>query len=591
MGNILIHPHGQKVFMQETKTLKKKIAFIIAIIVIFSLSGFSPASIPSISYNNYICGGVTPHHLLAKDVIENFFSYLSKHSNPDTIIILSPDHFNASDMFKGNFISAKSKEFSGLKVDTTLLNKLCQNNSITLNDSSIVLDHGIMNLLPFAKKYFPKASIIPFLVPPNIGMNSVKKLTESINSLSSKNTILIASVDFSHYLPKTMADFHDAKSIRTLINFEINNFQNVEVDSPKSLYAVRYFTHLRGMENPIILAHKNANDYVKVTELYSTTSYFSVVFQKGTTKTFLNNSETILFTGDIMLGREVKNFIEKNSPLYPFENIRNALRGVDLVVGNLEGPISKMPVYFPKDSLKFSFNEDVVKGLAESYFNLLTLSNNHTLDLGEEGLSKTKEILKENNISFVGDPVKTEIELSFETPSTIFLSFNTINQFNENRILETIEKTKKENPDKFLIVLFHWGFEYQKQSSLMQRNLAHKVADYGADLIIGTHPHVVQEIEDYKLTKTNKHVIIFYSLGNFIFDQYFSKETQQGLMVGLELYKDKEVLRLFPVQSKLSQPSLMQPDEARTFLDNLAQISDSLLSNAIQSGVIEIERK
>jgi len=130
----------------------------------------------------------------------------------------------------------------------------------------------------------------------------------------------------------------------------------------------------------------------------------------------------------------------------------------------------------------------------------------------------------------------------------------------------------------------HWGEEYKLINSLAQQGLAHKIIESGADLIIGHHPHVVQNIEKYQGK------LIFYSLGNFIFDQYFSPDTQQGLAVGLEIYPDRLVCRLFPLQINLSQPVLMERNKANEFLIQLAKRSDDKLVDEIKGGIIKIER-
>ena len=131
----------------------------------------------------------------------------------------------------------------------------------------------------------------------------------------------------------------------------------------------------------------------------------------------------------------------------------------------------------------------------------------------------------------------------------------------------------------------HWGQEYQIKSSVFQQKLARKIIDSGADLIIGHHPHVVQEIEIYN----NK--LIFYSLGNFVFDQYFSEQTQQGLAVRLEINENKLVFQLFPIQSKLSQPFLMEQNQAEKFLEKLSERLSEDLVEEIKRGVIEIKLK
>ncbi len=295
---------------------------------------------------------------------------------------------------------------------------------------------------------------------------------------------------------------------------------------------------------------------------------------------------TVLLVGDIMLDRGVEYFMNKNGVLYPFEKINDFLKGIDIVSGNLEGPIVKKPKEFSDESLKFAFSSEVIKGLSFGNFNLLSLANNHTLNMGRDGLEETKEFLRENNIDFVGDSISCSQDFSFQKEDIIFLAINKTFSFNceQEEIVETVKSVKSSNPEKFLIVSFHWGQEYQLNSSLLQEELAHKTIDAGADLIIGHHPHVVQNIEEYNGK------FIFYSLGNFIFDQYFSKETQQGLAVRLEIYPEELVCRLFPIQIHSGQPFLMEQTEAEEFLEKLAQRSDKEFLDEIKNGTIDIDR-
>jgi len=551
-----------------------------------------------------IVSGVVPHHLLAKDIIEDFFSYISSQRKPETIVILSPDHFQSEILNDNNaFITldwksgSGKKEFENIKIDSLLGKKVADDDKIALNSSAIVYDHGITNLIPYIKKYFPETNILPILIPADITKEQVEQLVKIIDENTLLNTIIVASVDFSHYLPSRAADFHDTKSIRVLLNFEEENFKNIEVDCWQALYAARLFAKLRQKEVPRIIAHKNSVDFLK---LYSetTTSYFSVVFGEKKSKEIFSDStvdaftegvKTILLVGDIMLDREVENLIKQNSIYYPFQNISHFLRGIDIVFGNLEGPVVENPPEFPDDSLKFAFNPEVIKGASWSHFNLFSLSNNHTPDMGKEGLEETKEWLKKNWINFVGDPLSGSLDnlnSSFLRDNITFLAFNQIFPFmdKEEEIIKTIKAVKSLNPDNFLIVSLHWGEEYKLINSPVQQSLAHKIIEAGGDLIIGHHPHVVQNIEKYQGK------LIFYSLGNFIFDQYFSPETQEGLAVGLEIYPDRLAFQLFPLQINLSQPILMERDKASEFLIQLANRSDNRLEDEIKSGIIKIER-
>ncbi len=552
-----------------------------------------------------ISGGVVPHHLTAKEIIQDFFEYISLESKIEleTVILLSPDHFNSGNLTEErSFITLKpgTKEFNNLKVDNILLDNLTNKIGFNHNNSFIVFDHGITALLPYIKKYFPETKILPILIPFDINKEQTKYLAEIINSYASSQAIVIASVDFSHYLSKRAAEFHDVKSINTLVNFREDDFENLEVDCWQCLYGTRLFAKLRSKESPKIIAHKNSSDFLKLNNLEETTSYFSVVFEEdkmGAQETF--GGETILFVGDIMLDRWVEDFIIKNSVLYPFQKIEQFLRGVDLVFGNLEGPIVNDPQEFSRESLKFAFSHEVTKGLSFGNFDLFSLANNHTLNMGKDGLEETREILNKENFKFVGDPIECTKDFIFQEGNIIFLAFNKTYPFNcsDEEIAKTIEQVKSSNPQAFLIVSIHWGEEYQLKNSISQQRLAHKMIDAGADLIIGHHPHVVQNIEIYSPRsprfgeaggEAGKERLIFYSLGNFIFDQYFSKQTQQGLAVGLEIYPSGQVFRLFPIQSQLSQPFLMEQAKAEKLLEELALRSSPQLFDEIKNGIIKI---
>ena len=450
-----------------------------------------------------------------------------------------------------------------------------------------------MNTLSFIADHFPDSKIVPLLIPANLSLEQAEKKAEELHQILSSNAFVLASVDFSHYFPKEVADFHDIRSMRVLTRFEKENFSNIEVDCPQCLFMARYFAELRGANNPVPIDHKNSQDFNKAAVLDSTTSYFSVLFSKQTDQTkpqtetkVASSSQTILFVGDIMLDRAVKRLMEKNNYRYPFEKTRDFLKGVDLVVGNLEGPIVKYPEETPDFSMRFNFGSVALNSLQFSGINLVSLANNHTSDRGDLGLERTKEFLGGAKINYFGDPKTCEENDIYTTEEAVFVGINLItpDPCSNEEIENLIQIVKKENAEKFIIVYIHWGNEYKESSNWQQKELAHLMINSGVDLIIGSHPHVVQEIEQYN------DKLIFYSLGNFVFDQYFSLETQKGLAVGLELSLDKGNVYLFPTGSNRSQPYLFDNAEKTEFLNNLSSKSSPKLKEQITKGVIEIVR-
>jgi poly-gamma-glutamate synthesis protein (capsule biosynthesis protein) len=145
-----------------------------------------------------------------------------------------------------------------------------------------------------------------------------------------------------------------------------------------------------------------------------------------------------------------------------------------------------------------------------------------------------------------------------------------LSTWNEEGIISAIKKARL-NPEIDLIILnMHWGVEYKTKSNAKQQELAHKLINAGADLIVGHHPHVVQEVEKYSRTcertnHTNEESCgegrIAYSLGNFVFDQNFSVDTRNGLVLEVVL-NGKEIEKVIAHSvnfTKSFQPFIAKP--------------------------------
>jgi poly-gamma-glutamate capsule biosynthesis protein CapA/YwtB (metallophosphatase superfamily) len=132
------------------------------------------------------------------------------------------------------------------------------------------------------------------------------------------------------------------------------------------------------------------------------------------------------------------------------------------------------------------------------------------------------------------------------------------------------------------IIYVHWGDEYSNLPNQRQQKLAELLVQKGADLIIGHHPHVVQSVA------VINSVPVFYSLGNFVFDQYFSKETQHGLI--LTLNTETNQIQIVPTETATTkiQPKLESESEAAATLHALSLISDEVLATYIKAGVVPL---
>lgn len=301
---------------------------------------------------------------------------------------------------------------------------------------------------------------------------------------------------------------------------------------------------------------------------------------------------SIMAVGDIMLGRYVQTLMEQNGEDYPFEKIGDLFTDHDVVLANLEGPIQDGPKT-PNNSLIFRFPETTAPLLARNGITHVSLTNNHTLNQGQAGLDNTRALLKDAGITAFGDPVTEEhsARLTFHPdleiqPEGSF--YQEIYWIGVNAALRSIDREAVISEiqgtrccilaSDFVVVVVHWGNEYQHTPSAVQRELAHEWIDAGADVVIGHHPHVIQTVELY-----NNH-LIFYSLGNFIFDQYFSEDTQEMLAVNLLLEDETVTAKLIPLTSARSQPQVADENRRTDILQKLADWSDPRVRDAILKG-------
>ncbi len=266
------------------------------------------------------------------------------------------------------------------------------------------------------------------------------------------------------------------------------------------------------------------------------------VLVSGNTSEEESDEVTLIFAGDIMLSRFIGTLMErKNDWTFPFRRIADATRLADIAVGNLEGPISSGGTRVGSEN-SFRADPRAIQGLTFAGFDVVSIANNHIWDYGSEAFLDTLRILGENGIGYAGggeDYSKAHTPLIKEIRGTkfAFLSYTDLISrslatesstpaiaFAEKEEIVRDIKEVREKAD-VVVTLFHWGDEYETRHNALQEDLAHAAIDAGARIVIGHHPHVIQDTEEYNGG------FIAYSLGNLVFDQNFSEETRRGLMV------------------------------------------------------------
>ncbi len=301
----------------------------------------------------------------------------------------------------------------------------------------------------------------------------------------------------------------------------------------------------------------------------------------------------ILILGDIMFDRGVRSKINTSGFAEIFGPATTTFAEYDLVVANLEGPISTYKSKTILDNNKsipgfqFTFATGTAKALKNAGIDMVSLANNHTDNFGQSGLQQTRQLLDEAGVQHFGSPqnnfdISTSTCLVAQNSGTQgrvagaedicigFIGWHEFGAKNHQKILDEIVRLRP--LVDYLVVFPHWGEEYKKTPHIEQVRLARVWTDAGADAVIGAHPHVIQQITR-RTTADGRTVPIFYSLGNFIFDQYFSFDTTHGIAVEIEFPQIQsapksaqyKIIPFSSVGSKVSIPNASST--ARIFAD------------------------
>ncbi len=245
----------------------------------------------------------------------------------------------------------------------------------------------------------------------------------------------------------------------------------------------------------------------------------------------------VLFVGDILLSRNVKEEMESRKT-FPWEHLQPLFMSADLVAGNLEGAVGDRQdeVHSEVKSPVFNIDRADISMLKRAGFGIITTENNHHLDLGEKGRSQTIEALRENGIV----PLSLENSPQFFTVRGVVISLVSLNivlsRDSSKNSIPSVEVAQKlrlaKSLSNIVMVSIHWGSELLEWPNREQRETARWLIKNGADLIIGSHPHVVQkpELIDEKP--------VFFSLGNHLFDQKYPA-TKEGLIADIRIRDGK----------------------------------------------------
>lgn len=521
-----------------------------------------------------VVGGVVPHHIPTTiSLLADFYRKLRGRREVRTFVVLGPDHV---DRARDEIVASQAgfaTAFGTLEPDLALIGKLQRRGLVAIDEEPFDREHSIGAQLPFIAKVFPTAKIVPLLFRSSSANARAAEVGRALAALSDDGVVLVASVDFSHYRSAAQSRLADELSARVLENLAPAALGLVEADSPQSLAALLAFARQKGAV-PHKIERFNTADFAANRDF--TTGYLTGFFATAPPAAAEKSPDTqkdqdvsLVFVGDIMLSRNIGKIMQERSDwTHHFRQVAPLLREADLTFGNLEGPISARGENMGS---RYSFRADPRSGEGLTYagFDVLSIANNHVWDYGSEAFADTLRILKESGIGPVGGganypeahaPLIKEVR---ETRIAFLAYTNLIPRSRTSRdarpavafldidtVTADVRNAKREAD--IVAVSFHWGEEYKTKRNAEQERIAKAAIDEGASLVIGHHPHVVQELERYR------EGYIAYSLGNFVFDQNFSPDTGTGMVLKV-LLRNKKIARAEPLTvrfTKTFQPFL-----------------------------------
>lgn len=522
--------------------IRKKISIIfITVLLLFTIFEILNQK----QYKTYFA--VLPHFSIEENIINAQYKNIKETYNISgknlQILIISPDHYKVMDdniiklktvdkemCYKGNYMNIKWIYW--WKEDI---------------DEKYIQEHGWWEHFLYIKKYFSGSDIYLARLQWR-NFNGTESILKELKQLEKKgNLLVLASVDFSHYVEENRANIHDIKTKYVMQNsLKQIDYENIEVDCPLCLYITNLWANEKN-QYPNFIFRDSSSTINKKDLWYDNTSRQWYLYGD---KKDIDNWITLAFFWDLIFDRWVEeklwddsNLIEHFKDWYqlwdydkiPEYNIHRKGFGIDLIWFNLETPYVEENCNQTFGKINFCSSGNLIPLLSSLWFSFVTISNNHILDAGIQWYEETKNILTKNTIDYAWY-IKTNslsdnnvILKSVRGTDVAIHWYNFYNRFSWdlNTYCDILNDYKN---NKYInIVSAHRWNEYENIHNKIQENIWKRLIDCGADVILWHHPHVIQDIQWYK----NKPII--YSLGNFLFDQYLLESTKKWMYVLIDI--------------------------------------------------------
>lgn len=489
-----------------------------------------------------VTGITVPHHLLAADLIARGF-WAAAGNRYDRVILLSPDHFNRSRKPFATTLRDFETVFGRIAADGDAIRTLLRDDLFGKSDL-FEGEHGVIAVIPFLKRFFPEARLVPVAVSLRADPEEWRRAAELIRTLVSPGTLVVQSTDYSHYLPHAASLGRDQESLHVIAAGDADAVAGLissdHMDSRGS-QAIQMRLQAAFGARATVVASRNSVEYAPGAT--RTTSYIVSVYspEVGAFPFRYPDQELMFFAGDAFLGRWLTRPLAE--PRIAAELVRRVrgLTGDAPLVANLEGVVLAAPPEGIGDHLHAMHAGLALPILKALNVRAASLANNHSYDLGRDGYRESIARLRAAGIrpllhGEVADlgPVRV-VPLNFVGRNDR-AGFPVVREGDLDRLCRA-----QANPP--LLAFAHWGVEYAAGIGPEERAAAREMARCGVSAIIGAHSHRAAEAIE---SAQGGELAVVPSLGNFLFDQSASRGS--GALLELRRFRQGTyALRLLPL--------------------------------------------
>jgi len=227
-----------------------------------------------------LVGGLVPHHNLAAELLTRFFRQLEANP-PSTVIVVGPNHeARGQPVVTGR--RGWQTEFGVVEADQPLIDSLVADSLASVDDTTLEPEHAIGALMPYLKYHAPNAKVVPLILHREVGLPEIQHLAKALAQRMGEETLLLASVDFSHYLTRAEAEAKDAQTLPLIEAMDLSALMRLgpdHIDSPGSLSLLMLVMRERSAEGPHLTGHTNSGIILQDDRI-ETTSYFTFTYHE-----------------------------------------------------------------------------------------------------------------------------------------------------------------------------------------------------------------------------------------------------------------------------------------------------------------------